>query len=75
MLGFLAWDLLYILLVCLCDRAILAFLELARQLYTKSLGCCPGNSLIWMAQLSVVLIYVARGLRRDKCSLFLDVFA
>ena len=46
-------------------------LELTHQLYTKSLGCCPGNLLIWMPQLAVALIYVACCVRCDKCSLFL----
>ena len=33
------------------------------------------NLLIWMAQQAVVLVYVARDPRRDKCLLFLGLFA
>ena len=76
MLGFLAWHLLYIFLARLCDRTIFTFLELTRQLYTKCLGGSPGNLLIWIAQLTVVLVYIARDLRRDKCLLlFLGLVA
>ena len=74
MLRFLAWYFFDIFLACLCDGAILAFLELARQFDTKWLGRCPGYPFIWMAQLPVVLIYVARDLRHDKRLLFLGLF-
>ena len=73
--GFLACYLLYIFLARLCDCTIFTFLELTRQLYTKGLGGSPGNLLIWMAQPAVVLVYAARNLRRDKCFLFLGLFA